>query len=529
MAAVRSRWAAVAPALSGTFSPGEWSDAGVLPMPGGFIMVKNDANFLYLALDLTTDTGNTAGVGDYFWVSFDVDRSMTITPYFDVDYGIYPTLPIRIGRQYYLGPGTWTGILGEPSQSAVQQGFAASPHSATPHRIWEMRLALSEIGISSLGNTTSPYVRFGLRVASTSPSFVTDFPPGFYTNFASLHEIYLATGPSEIYPPGTAGPVIGGVGLIPATTISGGRATTAPTYVPHVTNAAFGGILNFIYNRPNVVALWGAGARKYRILHRVGTSGSFAPLRRTWSNYRWTGSTYVLESFGPDNNDRYPLKDPSFDYATKDLLFQWNSAGGGGDPAIPTGLHEFQVEFRNSSGAVVASPSQTLQLYIDNAMPELQIYGIEYKGAPVQPCSIVEITETPDPVRVRFRAYDPEGDLLSFALRAYYGGSGTPAINLLPAGMGSYPGGNWQGVADQWVNCPTSPVRFPPVTCAYQIRLSAHPRVTNGYGYIGYNETMTHVTFRRPGAPVFVLAEPLEIPFGFRAGPEKLFVIGTDH
>lgn len=529
MATVTSRWATAPIALSGSFSPGEWADAGVMPMPNGAILVKNDATFLYLALDLTNDTGNSPGVGDYFWVSFDVDRSASITPSFDVNYGIYPSLPIKIARQYYLGPGTWTGILGTPTSSVVQQGFGPSPNSATPHRIWEMRIALSEIGITTLGGMTLPYLRFGLRVASTSPSFVTDFPPGFFTNFTSLHQIYLATGPDASYPAGTAGVVIGGVGLIPATTISGGRATTAAPYVPTVTNAAFGGTLNFIYNRPNIIALWGAGARKYRILHRFGSSGSFAPLRRTWANYRWTGSTYVLESFGPDSNDCYGLQNPALDYSTKDLLFQVNSAGGAGDPPLPTGVHEFQVEFQNAAGAVVPSPAQTLQLYIDNAMPELQIYGITYKGVGVAPCSIVEITETPDPVRIRFRAYDPEGNLRLFALQAYYGGPGTPSMNLLPSGMGTYPGGTWQGVADQWIDCPVAPTKFPPVTCAYQIRLSAYPRTTNGYSYIGYKEVTTHVTFRRAGAAAFTLHPPAEeVPFGFKQGPEHLYLVGID-
>ena len=71
MASVISRWSATPPALSGSFSPGEWQNAGVLPMPGGFILVKNDSNFLYLAIDLINDTGNSAGVGDYFWLTFD--------------------------------------------------------------------------------------------------------------------------------------------------------------------------------------------------------------------------------------------------------------------------------------------------------------------------------------------------------------------------------------------------------------------------------------------------------------------------
>src|SRR4029434_6377242 len=113
------------------------------------VLVKNDATFLYLAVDLVADTGSSPGVGDYFWLSFDVDRSGSITPNLDLNYGIYPTLPIHIGRQLYLGPGSWTGLLSTPSLAAAQQGFSATPASAVPHRIWEVRIPLSEIGIAS--------------------------------------------------------------------------------------------------------------------------------------------------------------------------------------------------------------------------------------------------------------------------------------------------------------------------------------------------------------------------------------------
>lgn len=536
MASVKSSWVTTPITLSGTFNPGEWADAGVLPMPGGKILVKNNSAFLYLAIDLVNDQGNSPGVGDYFWLSFDVDQDAHITPRFDVNYGIYPSLPIKIARQYCLGPNVWTPILGDPTLSAAQQGFAASPYSPTPHRIWELRIALAEIGIPSLATMVLPRLRFGLRVASSTPALVTDFPPNFSASFAGLHEIYLAGGPA-VLPVG--GPVIGTVGLIPTTQIVEGRATTAPAYSPHVTNAAFGGRLNFTFNRPTMTNLMAMGARRYRLRHHFAgpalpaaptPPAAFAPLRRTWANYRWNGSTYVLDFFGPDGDDCYTLPNLAADYATKDLLFQLITAGGA-DAPLPTGFHEFRVEFLNAAGQVLPLPGQPpiapqiLQLYIDNAQPELQIHEVRYKGQPVKPCSIIEITETPDPVQVRFRAFDPEGNLRDFALNAHYGGSGTGAINLLPAGMGAYPGGNWQGIADVTVNCPTSP-KFPPVTCAYQIRLSARPRVTDGYSYIGYHETATHVTFIRKGAPAFVLPHPPLVPFGFQSGPDNLYAVG---
>lgn len=527
MATVTSKWATIPPLISGTFSPGEWANAGVMTMPSGSILVKNDATYLYLAIDLVGDTGNSPGVGDYFWLSFDVDRSGSITANFDINYGIHPTLPIKIGKQFYLGPGSWTGIVSTPSTALARQGFSSTTASPVPHRIWELRIPFSDLGIAPMGAATLPYLRFGLRVASSTPGFVTDFPPNFFNTFAGLHSIYLATSPETIYPPGTAGPVIGGVGLIPFTTISGGRANTAAPYVPTVTNAAFGGVLNFIYNRPNLLGFWAAGARRYSVLHRVGSSGAFTPLRRTWSNYRWNGVDYVLDAFAPDASDRYELKDPTLDYSTKDLLFQWNTTGGSGEPPTPNGIHEFQVQFFNASGTVVATPAQTLQLYVDNALPQLQIYEIRYKGNVIAPCEVVEIDETLEPVQVRYRAFDPEGNLLEYALSAFYGGPGTPSINLLPTGTGAYPGGNWTGVADTMVNCPVTPNKFPPVSCAYQFRLSATPRVTNGYGYIGHTEVTTHVTLRRPGAPPFSATPILLTPLGTKPSLEGFSVVGS--
>ena len=529
MASVNSTWASAPISIPGPFNPADWTGAGSLHMPGGFLWVKNDPNFLYLAIDLVNDTGNSPGVGDYFWLSFDVDRNGSITPNFDVNYGINPSLPIKLARQLYLGPGTWTGILPGPTASAASQAFGPSPHSATPHRIWKLKIALSEIGIPDLASTPLPVLRFGLRVSSSTPAFTTDFPANFFTNFSSLHQIYLATAPDAIYPPGTAGPVIAGVGLIPASapTITGGRATTDPSYYPHVVNAAFGGTLNFIYNRTNITTAWGAHARKYKVLHRVGTSGPFVPLRRNWANYRITASNdHILESFGPDAGDFYPLKDPALDYMTKDPLFQMNTGGSAGGP-LSTGLHEWKVELYNDSGTLVATPAQILQLYVDNNVPETFIYDVQYRGSSIAPCSIITIDETPaDPVRIRFRAFDPEGNLASFSLSAYYGGPLTPAMPLLPAGMGSYPGGNWQGVADQWIDAPLAPKRFPPVSCAYQIRLGASARVTNGYGYIGSSESTTHITFLRPGVAPFATPKALVVPFGFKADPEGRFVTG---
>ena len=481
MAILRSTWTPVPINVNTPFTPAAWAGAGQMALPAGFMLAKNDNQYVYIAFDLTGDTGNSPSVGDYFWLTFDVDRNRSITPRLDVNYGTYPTLPIRIGHQFYLGPNVWTGLQPGPSTAIAHQTFGPTPASATPHRIWQLRIPYSEIGVNLASGV--PETLFGVRVSSTTPAFTHDSPPNFSADFSALHELIFALGP-DVYPPGTAGATMGGVGNIPATVINAaGRATTAASYVPHVENAAFGGVLNILGNNVTLHNLWTAGARKYRVMHRLGTSGAFTHFRQTWSNYHWVGTTYVLESFGPDSSDMYPLPNPADDYSIQKLLLQWNSS--------VDGVHQFQVEFYNASGTVVPSPAQTLTLLIDNSAPDLQILGLRYRGAAIQPCDIVNITPPPAPVEIHIRAFDNPGNLASYTLNAYYGLNQvvTPAL----ASVG-YPGGNWQGTADSWIS---APLTFPPQTCAYQFRLSAGKRVTNGYGYIGYWESTDHVTFKK--------------------------------
>lgn len=489
MTVVSSSWASTPVIMNGILSGPEWAGAGVMPIPAGFMMVKNDVNFLYVALDLVGDRGADPGVGDYFWFSVDSDGNGAITPNVDVNYGIYPSLPIRIGRQFYLGPGTWTGLLSTPSPAQARNGFGPSPHSPVPHRVWEMRLPLNEIGIASLGAATKPVVRFGLRVASSNPSFTFDFPGGFFTNFLNMNEILLSTGPR--YEGGST--IIGGVGLIPVTQISNGYATTAPGYNPFIDEAAFGGVLNIIGNRTALQNLYEAGARTYQVQHRAGSSASFAPLLQSWQNYRWTGTTYALESFTWDSDSRYPMVSPGSDYSTDDLLIQWNTTGS-------VGIHEFRTAFFRQDGTPVPTPTppQTLQLTIDNNLPLVDIEQVLHNGTPVSACAIETMTDAADGVRLQVTVKDLEGNLKDFSVNAYWGNGASASVysNAYPAHRN--PAHQWPGVNSLQI---PSGEWTPPVSCAYEFRLSATPRVTNGYSYIGYTEDQYHLTLIKPGGP----------------------------
>lgn len=483
MATLFSSWAAAPIDLTDSLDHDAWAGAmeRQMPITGGFVWAKNDAVFAYIAFDMIGDTNNDPGTGDYFWLSFDNDRNGAISPNVDLNYGVYPSQPNKLGHQYYLGASTWTGLYND-TISQCRIGFEASPNSATPHRIWRMRIKLADINVSLLGWWFgTPYTRFGVRVASTTPALMTNSPADFSSNFAGLHTLYFNR--NGVAPSADLGPVMGSVGLIPTTKIDGttGKATTAAGYYVTAQNDAFGGMLNIIGNRTQLQALVTAGATKYRVKQAEG-GGGFSNFRSAWLNYKLVGGDYVLESFGPDASDFYPMPNPAIDYSIDDLLVQFDSS------KLATGIHRFQVEFFTASGAAVAAPAQTLALCIDNNVPQVKINSISHGGATIPTCSIVQMSGATDGVTVNYDATDPEGNLHSYSVAASWGdgaNAGIESATYDPGIMGS----SWTGVTHK-----DSALFVPSITCAHAFSVTAWARTTNGYGRIGHNTASRFIT-----------------------------------
>lgn len=483
MATINSTWAQLPIVLTLPLTDPVWDDAGKMKIPGGFLMTKNDGQFLYAALDVTADKGNDPGTGDYFWFTFDRNRNGSITPNFDTNYGLYPGSPNKMGRQFYLSPGSWTGL--SQDSSSCHQSFEASPNAAAAHRVWKFRFALSDLNVSLAPWWWASYTKFGIKLHSNNPRKDYITPANFWQSFTKLHRLYFSRKP--VVDTSSLGPVIGSVGLIPTTKINAsGRATTAAGYYVHVENAAFGGLLNVIGNGPKRQALWNAGARKIKVLHSEG-SGGFTEFSTAWYNYKWSAAAgdYELESFGPDGSNFYPLQNPSIDYSIDDLLFQFDSG------RLPDGIHNFQVRFYTARGVLVPTGTrvQTLKILVDNTLPVVKINNIFHGRTAVAACDIVKMTGPRDGVSVNFDAVSASGNLAGWSLSAGWGDGAGATI-----GSGSYvPGsGNWTGVTNhrepatgQWV---------PPVKCAYAFTIKASARVTNGYSYIGHTSVSRHIT-----------------------------------
>jgi len=486
---IKSVWADVPLTIDGTVEP-DWADAAEIPLPHSAIYVKNDAENLYLLVDLTEDThDDTLGEpsGDFFHLSFDVDKDEMITLNVDLDYRLSPTNDLALA--YYLGPGAWTGLFETASSLGV--GFGGSMNSATPHRIWEFAIPLEEIdsSLTDLFVTPEP-VRFGIEVHSQTPFFHSLLPPNFKSNFANLSEIFLAFSPAPTLP------VFISVGAIPSTEITDGYATTVPGYVPYVVDAPFGGYLrifgNFDYLR-------GQGAKYYQVWYTK--DGTSAPLQQSWTNYRWEINKFVPHKISPDEYDRYEIPPASEIWVLDNLLILWRTYG------FPDGKYTLHLEAYTAGGALVPLPANQNQLVlvIDNKKPHVEIIAVTHDSDSVGRCDIVYLDETDqqDGLRFEITAWDdkvndtyPPKHLYSYSLVAHYGDNETDPIHSDNYSNHENENGPnlWGGVQNLIIPAVAQNPWRPPEPCAYQFRLSAWSRTIDGYHRTRHSEYNKHVT-----------------------------------
>jgi hypothetical protein len=186
---IRSVWAAHPPRLDGTVQSGEWdqADANRFKLDHGWLLIQNDASYLYLLIDLTLDINDDPQIaeapGDFLSLAFDLDLDRKITPKTDVMYGLSPAG--SVGFQYYLEPSLFTTL--QATGAKIVRGFGPSPYSATPHRIWEVSIPLSEVKACP-----GRPINLGLRTFSRNPSFDDNYPRDFMTSFSELPQLMLA-------------------------------------------------------------------------------------------------------------------------------------------------------------------------------------------------------------------------------------------------------------------------------------------------------------------------------------------------
>src|SRR5271156_2143052 len=258
MTTIRSTWTSTTPpSLTGLLPASAWSGSAKMAIPRGTLMAQNDANHLYIGLDLTAETG-TANPNDYFWFIVDINDNGLIDPNRDKLFSDWPGTPNRLGMWLMAGPDTtYPASDSQVIPSQVRIGFGPSVNSATPHRQWQISFALSDLNIAPIVSTgPAALVDFGLRIATTSPAYVGETPTNPLASFSDFNQIILANVPSA--PPVSVGPVVGSVGVIGTGLIGSNGYCNIPTSTPyyiHPQNAAFSGTLNLIGNEATLTSL----------------------------------------------------------------------------------------------------------------------------------------------------------------------------------------------------------------------------------------------------------------------------------
>ncbi len=185
------------PQIDGVIGFGEWPLSNRIEFDNGYFTVVNDLTRLYILINVTEDTGNDDS--DFFWLTFDVNRDKLISPNVDLNYATNPNNG-NMRYQYYLGPGSWTGLQPDTFSSKAEgfgcffadgsRRFSIFPNKpfCRGHRVWELAIDLAEIDA-----VAGDRIKLGLRVSSPNPSFTDDTPTSFFTNFNRLVEVKLGS------------------------------------------------------------------------------------------------------------------------------------------------------------------------------------------------------------------------------------------------------------------------------------------------------------------------------------------------
>ena len=517
---VQSTWipgATTPPVINGTVTAGEWEGSGSAPIlvgssPVGYILVRNDISKLYILLDVTNDiTNDPVPMQDSFRLTVDVKGDTNIEPNVDVQYTMLP-FSSTLGIQYYLGPGSYTPIqpLAPGSTSALGVGFGGSPIITTPaHRMWEMAISFSEIGISPEMWTSGPglVVRVGIRVISTNPSasFNIAVPGNFETNFADLMVIYLGNPSLPVDP---TAPVLKGVGHIPRSNMTDGYADTysEPTPILRVKDAPFGGTIDV---KGDFAVLKVQSATQYMIEYSKD-GGPYQPLIQIWSNYTWDSinGIYIHHSIVPDAAGKYAcLPDPLNDWYWDDLVMRWNTSTFG------NGKYDLKLTAYKISGASISTGTftgETLSVVIDNTPPQTIIENVYHDNGTTMTdlitCGTIPvITSAPtDGFRFKITAIDNEGHLDDYYMIAYYGNNQSRVVipaDVYVSGHVDADGTNlWYGKTGYLYPPGPNPWKPDPTlsgVCAHQFRLSAHSRTINGYYTLYSSEYNSHFCIKQ--------------------------------
>ena len=154
-------------------------------------------------------------------------------------------------------------------------------------------------------------------------------------------------------------------------------------------------------------------------------------------------------------------------------------------PTIPDTLQQYYP---------LSNDLDHLTLILNNSGVEAQIHDVRYD--PCSPnwdpntdgvitgCSIITLQSKTENLRLRITARHPDGYLRLWILDALYGKNQYAGVIASEAYPGTIPPDDWEGVVDEIFETKDAASFADWVRCAYQFRLRAYTRATNGQDYL---------------------------------------------
>jgi len=156
-------------------------------------------------------------------------------------------------------------------------------------------------------------------------------------------------------------------------------------------------------------------------------------------------------------------------------------------PILPTALQDY-TPFMDRNEL------DTITMLVDNHPVDVNIHKVMYDpntsphwdpltDGEIPECGIINLQNNTENLRFKITAYQAGGYMRHWILDALYGKNKYAGVIAQATYPGVVPPNNWPGVVEQEYDSQDGSL-IPWKRCAYQFRLRAYTRATNGYGYL---------------------------------------------
>ncbi len=291
----------------------------------------------------------------------------------------------------------------------------------------------------------------------------------------------------DLSPYVASGPVLLGIGHIPADKVVGGLATTDPSYFFPVTQAPFGGTLPIMVNHLQARSV---GAKYYS----VEVDG--LPVVTPFADYKWVAGAFTLTTTTPSAVKYFPVR------SAADLWYNAHLGYFAATGGLPDGMHRIAIRLFSAANpgselGAATDAGRFVDVMVHNHAPRAIIETVAKDGLPVGPCALVHTSGAgTGGFTFTITADSPDGYLSSWALWSQWGSGGYALI--ASDSYAAHAPALWTGVTSStlppggWdANAPGDPSS---VNCAHGFTLQAWDRTTDGWSQLYVSTTSFFLT-----------------------------------